>query len=305
MNCREVPLDEYLDGELDASARLEVEAHLASCEVCGKELGRSRRLENLLRRVPGGEAPDLDRYWAALRRQARHPRGGRWGAGAAAALLLGGILYALLPDSRPVDVGAELKAYAETQSREAEDRLRRAGPQAWGALERALGESDVRLQFAAATLLFKLGDEATRKRVLAGFESRRESGSGWTLFDPGTEKEDIEMVPVAVSALEAEGQERWALDVLRRLNRLDRAAHRKIVESVVTLLRSQNVRIQGLALDIVRELEIEFPLSSIVDLLDSPELGGQALRTLREATGQDFGRDKDAWRKAIQKKEGA
>jgi hypothetical protein len=224
---------------------------------------------------------------------------------AAAALLLGGLLYALLPDAHPVDVGAELRAYAETQSREAEDRIRRAGPPAWGALERALGEGDVRLQFAAATLLFKLGDEPTRQRVLAGFESRRESGSGWTLFDPGTEKEDIELVPVAVSALEARGEERWALDILRRLNRLDRAAHRKIIESVVTLLRSQNVRVQGLALDIVRELEIEFPLSSIVDLLDSPELGDQALRTLREATGQDFGHDKDAWRKAIQKKEGA
>jgi hypothetical protein len=37
----------------------------------------------------------------------------------------------------------------------------------------------------------------------------------------------------------------------------------------------------------------------VVDLLDSPELGEEALRFLRQETKQDFGRDKPAWLKAI------
>ena len=74
------------------------------------------------------------------------------------------------------------------------------------------------------------------------------------------------------------------------------------VDSVVTLLHSTNVDIQRHALEIVKKLEIEFPLSAVVDLLDSPELGEEALRFLRQETKQDFGKDKQAWLKAIGRK---
>jgi hypothetical protein len=77
-------------------------------------------------------------------------------------------------------------------------------------------------------------------------------------------------------------------------------AQARIIDSVVTLLKSDNPRIQKLALDIVKELEIEFPLSAIVDLLDSPELGDEALKILRQAKKLGLGKDKDAWRKAIE-----
>ena len=93
------------------------------------------------------------------------------------------------------------------------------------------------------------------------------------------------------------------MDVLRRLNRLDRLARGKVVESVVTLLHSVNPKVQKLALDIVKELEIEFPLSAIVDLLDQPELGDEALRILREATKKNFGKDKSAWKALVEHRE--
>ena len=118
----------------------------------------------------------------------------------------------------------------------------------------------------------------------------------------GLEEDDAEIIPVAVS-LAVDGQERWAMDVLKRLNRLDRLARGKVVESVVTLLRSTNPRVQKLALDIVKELEIEFPLPAIVELLDSPELGDEALRILRKATNKDFKKDKEAWKKAVEHEE--
>ena len=115
----------------------------------------------------------------------------------------------------------------------------------------------------------------------------------------GLEEDDAEIIPVAVS-MATEGQERWAMDVLKRLNRLDRLARGKVMESVVTLLHSDNPKVQKLALDIVKELGIRFPLAEIVDLLDTPELGDAALKFLREQTGKDFGKDKAAWKKAIE-----
>jgi len=303
MNCGDARLDEYQDGELAEPARREVEAHLEGCGACREELERSRRLEKvLLGAVPAGAAPDADRFVAALRTRSRRAVG--WKLAIAAAWLVVALpaLWWLLRDSS-TDVRRELAAYAQTPSTEIEERIRRAGGSALEVLEQKLEDPDVKTQFAAATLLFKLGDAPTRDRVLARFQKRAETNGSWTLSDPGVETEDIELVPVAVS-MAVEGQEEWALQVLRRLNRLSQAAQGKIIDSVVTLLKSDNPKIQTLALDIVKELDIDFPLPAIVDLLDSPELGEQALKVLREATRMDFGKDKESWRKAIRKKGG-
>ena len=120
------------------------------------------------------------------------------------------------------------------------------------------------------------------------------------LFGGNDEEEDLDLVPVAVSALEGGGGEEWAMDVLKKLHRLNVEARREVAGSVATLLSHTNPRVQKLALDVVKELGIEFPLSTIVDLLDSPELGDEALKVLREATGRDFGRDREEWLKAIE-----
>lgn len=303
MTCSDVRLDEYLDGELGDIDRRLAEEHLSTCAACREELERSRKLDVLLRKVPAGAAPDADRFVSEVRSRSR--RAAPWRMAAAAAIAIG-VLSLLWPAFRgpermtAQDVRAALGRYAVKPTPEAEARIGSAGAAALPVLEAALGEADVRVQFAAATLLFKMADDATRERVFARFDSRKTTNGGWVLGDPGAEDSDLELVPVAVSALHAGGQERWALDVLRRLNRMGSQAQGRIIESVVTLLKSDNPKVQKLALDIVKELEIEFPLSAIVDLLDSPELGDEALKILRQATRKGLGKDKAAWRKAIE-----
>ncbi len=301
MTCADVRLDEYLDGELGEADRRGAEAHLAACGACREELERSRRLERLLVSVPAaGKAPDADRFLVEVRSRSRRRFG--WGVAAAAALLLGVLAFLLSSRGSRQDALDAVAAYAERPSTQLEDAVRRAGPEGIRAVESCLAHRDVKVQFAAATLLFKLGDAATRDRVLAQFQKRGETNGGWELSDPGVEREDVELVQHAIN-LAVDGQQRVALDVLRRLHRLNRAAHEKIIDSVVTLLMSDNTKVQKLALDIVKELDIEFPLSAIVDLLDSPELGDQALKVLREATLKDFGRDKETWRTVVRQKE--
>jgi hypothetical protein len=302
MTCADVRLDEYLDGELDDAHRRLVEEHLAACPDCRAELERSRKLEDLLRTVPAGAAPEAERFIAGVRSRSRSAA--PWRMAAAAAVMLG-VLALVLRSGTPAPLDVEalragLARYAAKPEARFEEDVRAAGPAGRAALEKALDQGDVRLQFAAATLLFKTADEATRERVFARFDSRKAANGGWVLGDAGAEDSDLELVPVAVSALHAGGQERWAIDVLRRLNRMGSAAQSRIIESVVTLLKSDNPKVQKLALDIVKELDIEFPLSAIVDLLDSPELGDEALKILRQATRKGLGKDKAAWRKAIE-----
>jgi hypothetical protein len=297
MNCADVRLDEFLDGELGEADRAAVEGHLASCAGCRAELDRSRKLDAVLRSVPAGAAPDADRFVQSVRSRSRRSSGGRWAFAAAALIAITGLAVFSFR-SGPVDVRAELAKYSVKPTAEIENRIKSAGPASFGALEAALSDGDVKVQFAAASLLFKLADDPTRARVLACFQQKKESNGTWTLNEPGADDSDDEMVPITVS-LALGGQDRWAMNVLRKLNRLNRDAQHKIVDSVVTLLHSTNVDIQRHALEIVKKLEIEFPLPALVELLDSPELGEEALRFLRQETRQDFGKDKQAWLKEI------
>ncbi|MBV8879677.1 MAG: zf-HC2 domain-containing protein [Planctomycetaceae bacterium] len=297
MTCADLRLDEYLDGELDGAARAAVEAHLSSCAACAGELQRSRKLEAVLRSVPSGAAPDADRFMQSVRLRARRPLPPPWMLAAAALLLAAGLVI-VLSAGRKVDVAQELSRYAEKPSADIENRILSAGPAGLAVLEQALDQGDVRTQFAAASLLFKLADGPTRDRVLARYQQKKEPSTGWTLSEPGTDDEDSELVPIAVS-LAVNGQDSRAIAVLQKLHRLNLAAQRKIVDAVVTLLHSTNVDVQRHALEIVKKLDIEFPLPALIELLDSPELGDEAYRFLKRETRKDFGRDKDAWRKAI------
>jgi hypothetical protein len=297
MNCAELRLDEYLDGELAEADRAAAERHLESCAACRAELERSRKLEGVLRSVSVGAAPDADRFVQSVKARSRRPSYVPWALAAAALIAALGLAVLYSPTDR-VDVWAELARYAEKPSTDIETRLRSTGPAGLAALEAALQTGDVKIQFAAASILFKLADGATRDRVLARFQQRPQPASAWTLSEPGADDEDAELVPIAVS-LAVDGHDSRALAVLQKLNRLSLQAQRKIVESVVTLLHSTNVDVQRHALEIVKLLDIEFPLSSVVELLDSPELGEEALRFLRQETKKDFGKDKAAWLKAI------
>ncbi|MFN3484222.1 MAG: hypothetical protein ACK44W_01880, partial [Planctomycetota bacterium] len=120
----------------------------------------------------------------------------------------------------------------------------------------------------------------------------------WTLAEPGMEEEDVELVPVAVS-MAVEGRSPAALEMLRKLRRLNLEAEEQIVQAVVRLLKSEDPRVQAIGLDLVKNLDLDFPLAAVVELLDSRELGEPALKVLREITGKDFGKDKDAWRRTL------
>lgn len=297
MNCADLRLDEYLDGELAEAERAVVESHLASCAGCRAELESSRKLESVLKSVPTGAIPNADRFFESVRSRSRRPAAPRWAIAAALFVGITGIVIFSLKGGT-VDVRAELAKYAEKPSAEAESRIRSAGAEGLKTLEASLDDGNVKVQFAAASLLFKMADGATRDRVLARFQQRKEPAAAWTLNEPGADDSDDELVPVAVS-LAVDGQQRWALSVLQKLHRLNRQTQNKIVDSVVTLLHSTDVDIQRHALEIVKKLDIEFPLTAVVDLLDSPELGTEALRFLKQETKKDFGKDKEAWRKAI------
>jgi anti-sigma factor RsiW len=295
MTCADARLDEYLDGELAEADRKAVEGHLDSCAACREEIGRSRRLEALLRNIPAGEAPDGDRFLRMVRiRSRRRPRLFL----SAAAFLIGTLMILTSLKNTVPDMLETVAAYARHPSLKLEDRIQAAGPAGIKEVEAMVDHADVRLQFAAVTLLFKLADGATRDRLLARYERKKEVNETWILSEPGVEEEDAELVPVAVS-MALSGQDEWALEVLRKLNVFNVEARRKVVESVVTLLKSDQARVQKLAFDIVKELEMEFPLSAVVDLLDSPALGDEALRFLRKETKQDLGKNKEGWRKVV------
>ena len=299
MSCADVRLDEYFDGELEGADRAAVEAHLSACAGCRSDLERSRRLEDVLRSVPAGAAPDADRFVRSVRLRSRPSPLRGWGLAAAGLLAAAALVRGLsAPAAGPEDFARLVEAYSEKPAESVERALRAGGSEALRTLESLVNSTTGKKQFAAATLLFKLADGPTRDRVLACYQQKREPPSGWTLGEPGTEDEDSELVPIAVS-LAVDGQDGRALTVLRKLQRLDRAAQRKIVDSVVTLLHSTSVDVQRHALEIVKKLDVEFPLPAVVELLDSPELGGEALRFLRKETGKDFGRDKRAWLEAL------
>jgi hypothetical protein len=296
MTCEDARLDEYMDGELDAAARAAVDGHLAACAACRAELERLGKLEALLKRVPAGAPPDAERFLAGVRSRSRRPFPWRLAAAAAVLLAVGALFL------RPGPAGpADVAAYLASPSPQLEMRIRQAGPSILPAVEGYLDAPDVKQQFAAAALLFRLldpaksADAATLARVTARFQAP--AREGWILADLGAEEEDVETVPIAISALET--GEAWGVDALRHLNRMHKQAQQRVVGAVVTLLKSDNPQIQKRALEIVKELDIEFPLTAVVDLLDSPDLGAEAQRILRRATGKDHGRDKRAWLKAL------
>jgi anti-sigma factor RsiW len=95
MTCDEVlnRLDDHVDGELDESARLGVEAHLASCPSCREEERRQRALLDQAARLPREAGPARDLWPGIARRLETRPSrplplGISWFPALAAAALL-------------------------------------------------------------------------------------------------------------------------------------------------------------------------------------------------------------------------
>ena len=70
-----------------------------------------------------------------------------------------------------------------------------------------------------------------------------------------------------------------------------------VAKWVAELLQSGQPKLQALGLDLLVEMDVEFPFAALIDLLDASNgIGARALDLLRDGTGHDFERDKGAWR---------
>lgn len=80
MTCaeRRAQLVAYQDGELEATERRELEAHLESCAVCRSALEAERELSLALGSLPAVEPPPSfeARFWARIAREQEPPRRG-------------------------------------------------------------------------------------------------------------------------------------------------------------------------------------------------------------------------------------
>ena len=103
--CREQDLVTYYYGELDPSARAQLEAHLEGCSACRKNLAGIRHLLDGLPREEVELAPaDLGRFAARVAGRAKARRSRQvpvWGGAIAAAAVLTGIVLLRWPDSAP------------------------------------------------------------------------------------------------------------------------------------------------------------------------------------------------------------
>ena len=76
MSCASEQVTGYVDGALDDATRVQIEAHLAECDLCRKQAEFERGLRARLRRLPGPEPrPGFE---AELRRRIRLQRPRRW-----------------------------------------------------------------------------------------------------------------------------------------------------------------------------------------------------------------------------------
>jgi len=163
MNCAELRLDEYLDGELAEADRAAVDAHLSGCDACRAELERSRKLEAVLKSVQTGSAPDADRFVQSVRQRSRRPD---WRPLALAAALLIGLAGLITMAHRgPVDVDAELALYAAKPSPDIEQRIKSAGPQGLAQLRQVTGRVDARGQPLGAEAAVEVAPQAHRPAV--------------------------------------------------------------------------------------------------------------------------------------------
>jgi anti-sigma factor RsiW len=115
MTCDRIAglLSPYIDGEIAAGERSEVEAHLIRCASCSRQLASVRSLKHAIARLPGREEPpgavrariESLRFRNVRLRASTHRR---LVVAAAAVVLLAGTIYAVRRQSAAARFGDEL-----------------------------------------------------------------------------------------------------------------------------------------------------------------------------------------------------
>ena len=169
----------------------------------------------------------------------------------------------------------------------------------------SLENTPIPVQIGAAKMLSTYRNKLVQELLLQ-MASRQEEPmeEEWILDDIGSEDTDNELIEVAFEmALEDQDE---AVYLLRRIDRsgLNRDARDRIVERIVELLNHEDLKVQKIGLDLIGELEIEFPVRSLVKFLEHPQLKERALETLKRVTGKDFAYDMEKWNSYFEYQDG-
>lgn len=68
LSCKELVAhsSDFLDGQLDLRKRMSVRLHLAMCQHCRRFIKQMRLSQSVLRQLPPGQSPELDKLAAKL-----------------------------------------------------------------------------------------------------------------------------------------------------------------------------------------------------------------------------------------------
>jgi hypothetical protein len=306
MTCDDIrnALGEYHDRELDSAKADVVRSHLASCSACSAELRSLESLDRALRASPARPASvSWDAYLDKVRDRAGLRRRPSWRAilpfAAAALLAVGFSRWFQAEDRRPL-LDRYASAGPEEQSR-LEHRVMTAGPKELSPLIAAMiaDPDPARRDLAIRLLTPRLrGQDETVRRLLLdrSDELARGDADEEILIGVGFEPGDEDLVAPALEMARSSANYADAIRILRRLDQgaLNRKAHGEIVRRLREMLSSDLPRDRELAVRVAGELEIL--VEDVVEFLEVPDLGGRVLEFLKRQTGQDFGKDKNAWR---------
>jgi predicted anti-sigma-YlaC factor YlaD len=311
-------LEEHHDRELAGPAAAEVQAHLAVCPECSRELEGIKRLDDLLRAAPASpfaeatgdkrEHPEWEGYVAAVRERARRSDRARWTALvplAAAALLVAGLFQVMRVTELDVPALVDRHASASPEDRRAiELTLQHAGGAAVATLKELVHDPSPRRQASASVILAWHQDAAVRQWLVESAQASKEPAGEWELSEIGVEPSDNELVGCAFELLRSAKTREEAVGVLRKLDMggINRAAHVVIVERARGLILSPAGGDQELGVELVRALDLKVLLPELVDLLDAPVLGDRVYDFLKAHERMDRGRDKEAWRRHFSRK---
>ena len=188
-HCIEISplLDEYLDDSIDAAGRARVEAHLAGCADCQRELAAIRNIAGLARALPAeirpsrdlwpGITPRLGSTSPAAEASPRRRRSIWLPLAAAIALFAAGFAVALLwrqaaPPTQLAALRAEYEASSSALARALTADAGRLAPETRLVVERNLAIIDQAIREAEQALARDPGNGALEQMVLARYEQR-------------------------------------------------------------------------------------------------------------------------------------